>query len=144
MLGDKAYDSGPLRDELRDRGTKSLIIPIRSTAAAESNPLASTSASTNDDGRSRAFSTSSQPSGSNFAGWFGFRMRSALSFASINLHKSVPLRFAHFQTFIIFRSDLTAISSHATVFMFSLRADVLCSRLNREPAEVKCTSQRPR
>jgi len=49
MLGDKAYDSAELRDELDERGTKP-VIPNRSNRNSHS---ASTSASTSFAGASR-------------------------------------------------------------------------------------------
>jgi len=53
MLGDKAYDSAELRDELLERGTK----PVIPTAATESSGSASASASTSCAGASKRPST---------------------------------------------------------------------------------------
>jgi transposase len=53
MLGDKAYDSNELRDELTQRGTK----PVIPNAATESAASHSASVSTNCLGVSRARST---------------------------------------------------------------------------------------
>jgi hypothetical protein len=53
MLGDKAYDSAELREELHERGTK----PIIPTAATGSNRSALASASTSFAGASSVHST---------------------------------------------------------------------------------------
>jgi IS5 family transposase len=56
MLGDKAYDSAELREELDERGTRP-VIPNRSNTATGSNRSALASASTSFAGASKLHST---------------------------------------------------------------------------------------
>jgi len=53
MLGDKAYDSAELRDQLHERGTK----PVIPTAAQEATVPPSASVSTSFAGASNVLST---------------------------------------------------------------------------------------